>query len=345
MTTATTPFEADILDQPAALHRIADAVLPEQLAELAARPWNRIVLTGMGSSHFAGIPTWRALTAAGKTAWVVDAGQLLDTPELLTEETLLVATSQSGASGEVVELLNRIDGGQRPGAVIGIAADEASPLAQRADLFLPLHSGPEATVSTKSYLNTLVAHEAVIAAAAGGDVTAAQREAARIAETVQHVIDNTPTAAIAATTLSADRPRFATVGNGDDAATALFAGLITKESSKVAAEGHIGGQFRHGPFELAGPGFTGVLYGARSADTDGSVRRLAADLVATGAQVVLVGDLEVDGAVTLSAPSATRLEGLATGAVVAQLLAVDLARENGVEPGAFAFGSKVTTAL
>ncbi len=88
-----------------------------------------------------------------------------------------------------------------------------------------------------------------------------------------------------------------------------------------------------------------MLYGARSADTDGSVRRLATDLVATGAQVVLVGDLEVDGGITLSARRDTARRARDRSGRRAQLLAVDLARENGVEPGAFAFGSKVTTAL
>ena len=115
--------------------------------------------------------------------------------------------------------------------------------------------------------------------------------------------------------------------------------------SKVPIEGHIGGQFRHGPFELAGPGLTVFIYGAHQNDDDPSIRRLAEDLAGTGSTVVLIGDLHLDGATTLGRAQTSSLEGLATGAVVAELIAIELAKANGVIPGAFAFGSKVTTAL
>ncbi|RFA18813.1 SIS domain-containing protein [Subtercola boreus] len=344
--TLNTPFEVDIEAQPDALHALAGAAAPSGLAELDPLAFNRIVFTGMGSSHFVGIPTWRELTAGGKPTWAVDTGQVLDTPGLLTPDTLLVITSQSGASGEVVALLDRLENYPAlPRMIVGITADGSSPLAQTAELFLPLRSGAEATVSTKSYLNSLVVHAQLAAALGGRDVSAVNREADHLAGVVAALLSNTDTREVAARTMAAERPRVASVGWRADAATALFAGLITKESSKVAIEGHIGGQFRHGPFELAGPGLTAFLYGAHATSDDGSLARLASDLVATGAHVVLIGDLELAGTTTIQAAASTSLEGLVTGAVVSQLIARDLALENGVVPGAFAYGSKVTTAL
>ncbi len=135
------------------------------------------------------------------------------------------------------------------------------------------------------------------------------------------------------------------MGWGNHAATALYAALITKESSKVAIEGFIGGQFRHGPFELAGPGLTVIIYGAGEASSRESLARLAQDLNATGSSTVLVGDLREDGSISVPAPSEGSLAGLVAGAVAAELLAVELAKANGVTPGAFAYGSKITTAL
>jgi fructoselysine-6-P-deglycase FrlB-like protein len=344
--TDLTPFEEDILEQPAALRRLIEPEFTAQLAQLAAGTWDRIVFTGMGSSYFAGIPTWRSLTAHGRDAWVVDAGQLLDTPDLLTANTLLVATSQSGASGEVVELLDRARGGTiRLGHLVGIAADEDSPLAAQADLFLPLRSGNEATVSTKSYLNTLALHRRISAAFANENPDVASTEIDRTASLVASQITAGVDGRLAANILEPRTPRLAAVGKRDDAATALYAALITKESSKVAIEGYIGGQFRHGPFELAGPGMTAFIYGAHHSADDDTLSRLAADLLETGATTVLVGDLEIPEAVTLKAPGGSPLASLSTGAVAAQLLAVQLARVNQVVPGAFAFGSKVTTAL
>ena len=100
-------------------------------------------------------------------------------------------------------------------------------------------------------------------------------------------------------------------------------------------------QLQHGLMTTS-PDITIRRADARDAE---SIARLARDLVAAGSHVVLVGDLEIDGATTLRTTADSPLESLVTGAVVAELIAVDLARENGVVPGAFAFGSKVTTAL
>jgi fructoselysine-6-P-deglycase FrlB-like protein len=344
--TDITPFEADILEQPDALIRLADATEAPGLRDLPARTWDRIVLTGMGSSHFAGISTWRGLTELGHNAWVVDTGQLLDTPDLITPNTLLIATSQSGASGEVVELVDRLSTGwATAGKLVAIAANPESPLAQAADVFLPLHSGEEATVSTKSYLNTLGVHRQIIGAFSAESADVANAEIRASIGIVSSMIEAANFRALAEHALADPGHRMATVGWGNHAATALYAALITKESSKVAIEGFIGGQFRHGPFELAGPGLTVVIYGAGEASSRESLVRLTQDLNATGSTTVLVGDLHEPGSVTIPAPSEGSLAGLIGGAVAAELIAVELAKAHGVTPGAFAFGSKITTAL
>lgn len=350
----TTPFEHDIAEQPAALHRLAGAALPA-LDPVASRVWERIVLTGMGSSHFASIPTWRRLVAGGHSAWNVDTGQLLDDSGLVTPETLLVATSQSGASGEITELLTRQRSGRTtPGAVVGITADDTSGLARAADVLLPLHSGPEATVSTKSYLNTLAVHRLLQAAFDGGDVDHIQQvELPDAATAVRAVLDdvdlNAELTQAAQTTATHPARRLSYIGTRDTAATALFSALITKESAKVPAEGYVGGEFRHGPFELAGDGHTAVLFFPHDDNPDASLRRLATDLVRAGSRVVAVGtrDIAVGGAATttVSLPAGSALAALAVSAVVAELFAVALARANRVVPGAFIHGSKITTTI
>ncbi|MBT8161943.1 MULTISPECIES: SIS domain-containing protein [Arthrobacter] len=343
--TEMTPFELDIAEQPAALRRLAEADLP-QLEAITGRPWDRIVLTGMGSSDYVGIPTWRTLTALGLPALIIDSGQLLDNPGAITPDTLLIATSQSGASGEVVELLNRRDAGAiAPAALLGIADPADSPLAEASDVFLPLQSGPEATVSTKSYLNSMAVHRLLAAAFAGEPAERVREDIAGMARITEQLITGVDVKDIAAATALHPQRRLVFVGRGDESATSLFSALITKESSKVPAEGFIGGQFRHGPFELAGDGLTAVLYGMRQDTPDESLRRLATDLVATGSQVVLVGDEQIPGALTVRANGTSPLSHLAASSVVAELLAVNLAQANGVVPGEFRYGSKITTAI
>ncbi|RYC03837.1 SIS domain-containing protein [Nocardioides zhouii] len=343
MSTDLTPFERDIHAQPVALEDLVGHPLDHDARALLGRSWDRVVLTGMGSSHYVALPTWRALVGAGRAAWAVDTGDLLENPGLLTPDTLLVATSQSGASGEVVELLDRIGRGPGVGATIGVAEDTSSPLAQRADVFVPLRSGSEATVSTKSYLNSLVAQSRITDAFLGRTSTDAVLEAT--ISDVEEVIERTDVSGLGEQVLNLDGVRVAAIGKGDSAATALYAGLITKESSKVPMEGYVGGEFRHGPYELAGIGLTAFLYPGGAPDGDQTLPALARDLVASGATVYAVGGEPMPGVHTLAIPTSSGLSALATGAVVAQLVAVSLARANDVVPGAFLYGSKVTTAL
>ncbi len=340
-----TPFELDMRAQPAALENLVGRPIDGQTRALLTRPWDRIVLTGMGSSHYVGLPTWRALLGTGRPAWAVDTGELLENPGLLTPDTLLIATSQSGASGEMVELLDRTDSGRAAGAgaVVGIAAAEDSPLATRSDAFIPLLSGPEATVSTKSYLNSLVRHQQLADVFVGGDRTDVALES--VVADVAAVLAKNDVSGIGEQVLDVARPRTAAIGKGDSAATALFAGLITKESSKVPLQGFVGGEFRHGPYELAGPGFTAFLYAAGAPEADTTLPTLAGDLVSSGATVYAVGGSPLPGVHLLEVPTHSTLSALACSAVVAEQIAVSLARANGVVPGAFIFGSKVTTAL
>jgi glucosamine--fructose-6-phosphate aminotransferase (isomerizing) len=339
-----TPFESDMRAQPGALKELVGHHLDPDTRRLLARPWDRIVLTGMGSSHYVALPTWRALVAAGMPAWAVDTGSLLESPDLLTSNTLVVATSQSGASGEIVALLDRAaTGAARVGAVLGVAANPTSPLAQRSDAFLELLSGPEATVSTKSYLNSLVIHHRLTEAFL--DAPSNDNGLEQTIADVTEVLQVTDTLGIGEQALATDRPRVVAIGKGDSAATALYAGLITKESAKVPMEGYVGGEFRHGPYELAGPGLTAFIYPGGAPAGDPTMPALARDLVASGSTVYTVGGEGPPGAHTLESPATNPLSALACGAVVAQLVAVSLARANGVVPGDFIYGSKVTTAL
>ncbi len=335
------PFERDIADQAEALRAYAHATTPDFGALIDGHP-DRIVLTGMGSSHFAALPSWRRLVAAGRPAWWVDSGQLLDSPELVTPATVLVVTSQSGASGEVVALLEQLDGPARPAAIIGITNDPASPLGRRADLLVELHSGGEATVSTKSYLNTLLAHHEVTSALTGGHGDDTTSETVKAVEAHRRP---TVLAGVADAFVGTPLARLAFIGFADQAATALYAGLITKEGAKVAAEGYAGGQFRHGPLELAGPGLTAVLFAGDGDTETGPLRQLADDLVGSGSTVLVVGTLGAAGTIEITTTSVTGPPLLAEGAVIAQQLTVALARARHITPGAFRFGSKITTTL
>ena len=73
---------------------------------------------------------------------------------LIGARTLLWINSQSGRSSELLHLLERIQP-TPPACLLTCVIDESSSLASAADIFLPTHAGPEITVTTKTYLNTL----------------------------------------------------------------------------------------------------------------------------------------------------------------------------------------------
>jgi len=336
----STPFERDVDDQAEALRAFTQSALSPAVTRLLHGRYERIVLTGMGSSHFAALPGWRRLADAGHPTWWVDSGQLLDAPGLITPSTLLVTTSQSGASAEVVAMAERQGLIARAAAVIAVTNDPDSRLARRADGLIGLHSGAEATVSTKSYLNSLAAHDRITSVINGTPADDTGETVKVIEEFSRPAVLHDLAADFAAT----PDARLVYIGFGDQAASALYAGLITKEAAKVPAEGYIGGQFRHGPLELAGPGLTAVLFGG-DGHARGSVRQLGADLLASGSTVLAVGDPGLPGAIHVGAPGGSMPARLAHDALIAQHLTVAIATARGITPGVFTYGSKVTTAL
>lgn len=338
---ASSRYEIDIQGQPNALRAFAASSLPNGFPDLDTDDFDRIVLTGMGSSHFAAHRAWSSLVRDGREAWWVSTAQLLDMQELITGDSLLWVTSQSGESGEVVALLDALDSAKRPRTVLATTNNPASRLAIAADIVVSLESGEEASVSTKTYVTTLAAHERILG-------WLGHREDAQVVDRILAVADeleNLPRVRpIASASVKDAFPRFVFVASSSNVSSTLESALVLKEAAKIPAEGFLGGEFRHGPLELAGPGLTAVLFG--SGESDASLSGLGAELTESGARVVHVDPGSSSAAwVTVSTNATTPLGHAVCGAKFAQLLSVELALVRGIEPGVFRFGRKVTTSL
>lgn len=339
-----TAYEFDMSEEAAGLLRFAQTRLPEGLSELDVKAFDRIVLTGMGGSDYATIPLELCLAQAGLPVWRLLSSRLLEMRALITADTLLVIISQSGRSGEVLALLEQLE--RRPKAMIVVTNDATSPLALAADHLVLLACGPEATVATKTYANTLAACHRLAGLLLERTDTVAVGEIRAAADSLQtHIDRGTPTVdALAERMPGRPKPRLVLIGGGPDAATALAGAMVLKEAAKVAAEGFVGGAFRHGPLELAGPGLTAILFGRGSGD-EPSPHALARDLLATGSTVVSVAPVAYEGSDLIAIPGTTDLERLLHGMYVVQRLSVGLARAAGLVPGAFLYGQKITAQL
>lgn len=330
-------YEKELAQQVSALGDQLDYALPGTLNLLDLNQYDRIVLAGMGSSDYALIPIERALIAQGLPVWRIDAGRLLDMPKMVTPGTLLWITSQSGMSGEVVAVLDAV---ATPKTLIGVTNDITSLLAKKADILVELKSGDEATVSAKSYLNTLVASYRTLYALTGQDEKPLLAEVRAVLPQVAGIIEQRdPVQQLTDRLFRHAKPRVALVGMGADAATSLTGALIIKEASKVSAEGFIGGEFRHGPMETSGEGMLAVLFGDGS---DVTLQTLATDLLSNGTEVVTVGPVAYARSPRWDTPGNSPLTRLLCAMLWVQHLTVTLARGNGMVPGEFLYGKKIT---
>lgn len=336
------PYLADILAQPDALERFLGqwATLKSSIdfAGLQGRP--RVLLAGMGSSHYATFPLWRGLIQAGIPAWWMEAGHLLDDIESLAEpETLVWLTSQSGDSGEVVKILDLLPSSVD---VVGVTNMSDSSLGRRATVRLDLVAGPEATVSTKSYVNSVALSRLIAAELAGDD-----RAEMTLRNTVSAIADylcafDHHLESVA--DFGSGRNILLT-GRGEAAVSAQEGSLIIKEASKQSVEGLSAGALRHGVIELAGPSLTVAFFDHDSQPHRQQNVQLAADLAARGTEIGWVGSQAPEGCVLLPGPSRVGTDQLICDALTFQTMSYAFAQRNGVTPGSFLVASKVTETL
>ena len=149
-----------------------------------------------------------------------------------------------------------------PACLLTCVNDESSPLASAADIFLPIHAGPETTVSTKTYLNTL--------------------------------------------------------------------------------EGMNTADFRHGPLELACPGFATLIY-AGPTETTTLNRKLALDILKHGGHAFWIdvkNDLELP---TISIPKMNEATRVFVEILPMQTLTLVIVERKNIPAGQFRVIEKITT--
>jgi glucosamine--fructose-6-phosphate aminotransferase (isomerizing) len=338
------PYLADVLDQPRALAALVDSApsisAAVEACALATRP--RVIISGMGSSHFATFGLWSSLVRLGVPAWWVETSQLLDLADgLVAPHSLVWLTSQSGESAETVAALDRL---RRDDVhVVGVTNNRDSTLGRGADTRIDLVAGDEATVSTKSYLNTLAAVR-IVTASLTGDESSALSSLRATTDSLSEYLGGLEEHVAAVGDFAKGRHLLLT-GRGGAAASAQTAALVLKEAAKVPVEGLTAGALRHGVIELAGPGLAVAFFdhgpGAHRDQND----RLASDLTEAGTEVAWATTDSSDGRRALPAPAGRDIDLTIRDAAVFQTLSFALARRVGVTAGDFTFASKVTDIL
>ena len=285
------PYISDILSQPAAFAPRLDNYSKAALDKIDLAEFDRIIISGMGSSFNAAYPALIELSKAIRSG---STGQRGGTSSFSNWDdrtrSLLWLNSQSGRSAELVHLLE-----QHPICAAGLFAD----IRQRclrarwgSELIVcvPIHAGEEATVSTKTYTNMLAVNLLAAIQLSGGDLDGAIREMRAAADAMELYLQIGKCACrnwIPCWVISSNS---ILIGRGSSMSAVWNGSLNNKEAAKCSFEGMHAADFRHGPLEVVEPGFTALILAGTSSSA-GMNRDLARDILSHAGKVIWAGFL------------------------------------------------------
>jgi glucosamine--fructose-6-phosphate aminotransferase (isomerizing) len=333
----------DILDQPRALEDTLQALdRSKELVQLAGNlsrgRFQRIVLTGMGSSFHALHPLNLQLISRGFTAIMVETSELIHyKAQFFDPKTLIIAVSQSGQSAEMVRLaeVNR-----KRSAVIAVTNTPRSPLVEHATAALFTQAGAEFSVSCKTYVTALMVLKWLGDTLCQRDARQSRRELSSAAPAVaSYLADWKSYVSLLVEKLNRIRHLFL-VGRGASLAAVGTGALIVKESDHFHAEGMSSAAFRHGPLEMLSEEIFVVVFSGDDKTRDLN-HRLLADIQQGGGRAELVGETAALECFRIADHGSSVRSILQILPI--QMITLSLAALAGREPGKFELATKVTT--
>ncbi|MEQ7874475.1 SIS domain-containing protein [Sphingomonas sp. ASV193] len=271
--------------------RANHAALREVGEQLRAAPPRYVATCARGTSdHVATYAKYLIETMAGVPVMSAapSVASLYGKP-LQADGAWVIAISQSGRSPDLLDTVGGLaSGGAR---TIALVNDESSPLAESADIVLPLHAGPErAVAATKSCIASLAGVAALVAGWTGDEALGEALDALPAMLAGALALDWSP-----ARVALVEATQMFVLGRGLGFGVAQEAALKLKETCGIQAEPFSSAEVRHGPMRIVEPGFP--ILGFAQGDSAGSdVVATAAEFGARGALVRLAtktGDLPV----------------------------------------------------
>jgi fructoselysine-6-P-deglycase FrlB-like protein len=301
-----------------------------QIAE-AAKKTGRMVLYGIGGSHYVDRMVEPLYREAGIECRAMSPSEALMAP-LPEAARVALFVSQSGESGEIVELL------QTPVALdrrFALTLNRDSTLGRSAEASIVASGGPEnAFAASRSIILTIAMHAAIL------EALGQPQDRLRAVFAADTPVD---LSAITDELYPSDVVVFA--GRHVLQGAAQSAALSLMELARVPAIGLESGQFRHGPFEFLRPGLAIVLLRSAGPDKD-SIAPIAKTCVAAGCRTVVLdasGEELIEGCTRVAFPTDAGLAAATSMLLALQRLNVAVAlRHIPAGVGTPRFTSKVT---
>ena len=340
-------YLSDIGQQPRVLRSLLTTYQESDLWSHLQRVWQtgkyqRIILTGMGASYNALLPTWLFLNQQGLPALHVETSELIYyLPALLQQSCLWIVVSQSGESIEIRRCLEELNAHPHKSFIVSVTTEPGNHLAHHSDLPLHTQAGVEVGVATKTYTSTLALLHWLARALVDQLQTQDFHLWDQLATAIESQLQDWMTWLTPAMQQVKQVTSFALIARCPSLASALNGGLILKEAVRLPAEGFSGGRFRHGPLEMLAPQL-GVLCFTPPGPTLDLQKRLAVDIANCGGHPICIGEpVAGANAINLTLPPCHEACCPGLNILVVQLLAAQLAQQRGITPGDFQWGKKV----
>ena len=259
------PFLVESKEQGKVLKDCLDAYLKEGIKSLediyeAYKKGNykKIVFSGMGSSYYAPYSVAGYLTEHGVPSVVINAAELSGPQfNLIDKETLIIIVSQSGNSPEVIDLLKKV---YRQFTVVGIVNNEESYLGTHCDFKIPMLSGYEDYISSKSYLNSIVILQILAAKLTGALNNEFQDSLYNVARWTIDMLENFESNKKDIMNFVNETKIFDFIGNYSSISTINQAALIFREGPRYPTAAIMANEYSHGCHLLNKKGSTLVIF-------------------------------------------------------------------------------------
>ena len=345
----STVFVNEIKTQPSALKACGEYYSGDEGRERISRiareigSKRRIVFTGMGTSLYAPYVVMKELAKCTRSAESIDAGELLHFGlKGFIGDEIVIAVSQSGESAETREVVKKLKGTVQ---VVSIVNDPESSMGRDSDIILPIHAGSEASISAKTYTNTLAVLLMLAVSLRNGEHETVIHHLYESADLMERTIEESNIKAEQAAAYFDNLSALHVIARGSDLVTARQLALIIKEGAGVFSEALSGGLFRHGPIELAGKGHAALVIVSEGNEPGLSIQ-LAEDLRRYGSRILVVtdGKQHVSGdmmTVPVKCPHPGVFPVLCAPFI--ELFVHAVAKRKGTEAGIFRHAAKITS--
>ncbi|ABX12219.1 glutamine--fructose-6-phosphate transaminase (isomerizing) [Nitrosopumilus maritimus] len=280
----------EIYEQPETILKAGEKTSSEiEAATDYIRQAKNIYITGSGTSYNSALIAKQILSkyVKIKTESIMSSELQFD-PNIIEENSILIAISQSGESADVLEAVKIAKNANCK--IIAIVNLVTSSLAREADVVIGLNCGPEIGVAaTKSFTSQLVILYKIVQKLSNNDITINFED---FSKSISKTLDNPTNIQKIAKELKEISDIYI-LGRGINYPIATESALKLKELTYIHAEGIAGGELKHGPLALMDSNVFVIILNPNDS-TYSDTLTSAREIKARGAKIIGVSDVKSD---------------------------------------------------